>query len=108
MKQFIQDNPSIVGGYQKWNGAIPSFIIIDRAINIWGSILILSIISARRKIVEAAAWIIKYLVRLSKEIGLVLSFIRGIKDKRLISSPIHIAIQDGDAITIIVLDSRVE
>lgn len=53
-------------------------------INIWGSILILSII--RKKIVDAAACIMKYLVKLSEESELDLSFIRRIKDK-FISRP---------------------
>lgn len=108
IRQLDQDSPSIVAGYQKWNGAIPNFVIIDKVINIWGSILILSIIRARIKIVDAAACIIKYLVRLSDEIGLDLSFIRGIKDKRLISKPNQMAIQDGDDRIIIVLENKVE
>ena len=69
--------------------------------------MILLIIRARIKIVDAAACTIKYLVRLSDEIGLDLSFMRGIKDKRLISRPIQIAIHDVDDKINMVLESRV-
>lgn len=29
IKQFIQSNPSMISGNQKWNGAVPIFVIKD-------------------------------------------------------------------------------
>lgn len=66
IKQFIQLRPSTTSGNQKWNGAIPIFVIKAEFIIIEVSLnkkimfskeetMILKI-----KIIEAKAWIIKY------------------------------------------------
>lgn len=44
----------------------------------------------KRKIKEAKDWVKKYLIADSVEIKFLVLIIKGIKDKRLSSSPIHI------------------
>ena len=48
------------------------------------------IVIARRKIMEAIAWVIKYLVAASVDRGLFLLDMRGIIASKFISRPIHI------------------
>lgn len=107
IKQFIQERPSKIIGYQKWKGTIPSLISIARNKIILGSSKKWFNIENSRS-VDAIDWIIKYLVILSDDKGLFLSFIRGIKDKRLISKPIHITIHEGDDSTIKVLEVKIK
>lgn len=58
------------------------------------------IIIANKKIREAKTWIKKYLIEDSLEIKLLWSIIKGIKDIKLISNPIHIPIQEEEEIVI--------
>ena len=51
-----------------------------------------------KKMVEAIAWIIKYLIEDSLVKIFFLSLIRGIKDRRFISKPIHIPNQEEEEI----------
>lgn len=53
-------------------------------------------IEEKRKIKEAKAWTRKYLIADSVEVSLFIEIIRGIKDKRFSSSPIHIPIQEEE------------
>jgi len=62
--------------------------------------LIIYIIIANKKIREAKTWIRKYLIEDSLEIKLLWSIIKGIKDIKLISNPIHMPIQDDEEIVI--------
>lgn len=117
IKQFIQFNPSITSGNQKWNGAAP--ILVKRAeLNI----IIMQLFNNQRglkfidiktianiKIVDAKAWVMKYFIDASEENILFLLFIRGIIDNRLISKPIHIPIQVLEDIAIsvpIIIDNK--
>lgn len=58
------------------------------------------IIITNKKMREAKTWIKKYLIEDSLEIKLLWSIIKGIKDIKLISSPIHIPIQEDEEIVI--------
>lgn len=51
------------------------------------------LIMENKRTIEAKAWVKKYFNELSVEIKLLL-FIRGIKDNKLISNPIHTLIQE--------------
>lgn len=51
-----------------------------------------------KKIKEASVWVKKYLIADSEPIMFLLSIIKGIKDIKLISSPIHIPNQEEDEI----------
>jgi len=53
-----------------------------------------------KKIEEARAWVKKYFKEASEENKFLLSFIKGIKDNKLISNPIHILNQDVEEIEI--------
>lgn len=94
LDQFI---PSIISGNQKWNGAVPIFvmiaefiIIVDVVLNILVSINIIDIM--RRD--EARAWVIKYLIDDSEDELIFLLIINGIILIKLISNPIHIPIHE--------------
>lgn len=78
-------------------------------IKIWFIKLFLYInkIVANNKIDEASACVRKYLREASFDIKL-LSLIRGIKDNKLISSPIHALNQEFDEIVIIVLIIKIK
>lgn len=99
-------------GNQKWNGAAPSFNnIVELIIKLWkfkicmlNKLLILQIyiILTNKKINEAKACVRKYLIAASLENKFLLSIMRGIKDNKLISKPIHIPNQEDDEIAIIV------
>lgn len=56
-------------------------------------ILIISEIEKRR-IIEAIAWVIKYFIADSEEYIFFVDLNRGIIERRLISSPIHIEIHE--------------
>lgn len=62
--------------------------------------LVIYKMAVKRKIKDAKAWIKKYLIADSVEIKLFVSIIRGIKDNKLISNPIHIPIQEEEEIAI--------
>lgn len=114
MKQFIQFNPFIVFGNQKWNGAAPNFI--NNLIFIRKRIVILfrgeklnhlvkEIIKRdlNKKLAELRDWIRKYLIILSDEKLLFLLIIRGIKLIKFTSIPIQILIIDSELSEKIVL-----
>lgn len=100
--------PSITLGNQKWKGAVPLFISIVEQINI----IILSLGSVskfkginkttipNKKIEEANAWVKKYFKEDSEENKFFDLIIRGIKDNKLISRPIHILNQENEEIVI--------
>lgn len=107
--EFIQFNPSITSGNQKWNGAAPIFvkiavsIIMDEYFLVFNISLLDSImIIANMKTVEAIACVIKYFIAASDSILLFVFLIIGIIESRFTSNPIHILIQELDDITIIV------
>lgn len=108
--EFIQFNPSITSGNQKWKGAAPILVnkaelkIIEYILGMRLNIKLFDIkIIANNKIVEAKACVIKYLIEASEEFILLLLFIRGIIDSKLISKPIHIPNHEYEEIEIIVL-----
>lgn len=98
-------------GNQKWKGAAPIFnsrvdiIIIevnDSLISIFILFFNIKIIDENNKTVEANAWVKKYFKDASVEVKLLLSLSRGIKDNKLISSPIQAPNQELDVTVIIV------
>jgi len=104
IRLLIQSIPSIISGNQKWKGAAPIFNNNDELIIISINILIskISLIKLfniiiikieNKKIVEANAWIKKYLIEDSVEYELFFFFNRGINDNKLISKPIQVPIQ---------------
>lgn len=107
---LIQFRPSITIGNQKWNGAIPIFII-----NVEESIILIKIsnfiitfkvktenkIIKNNKILEAKAWVKKYFNEASDVKILFVFIIKGMKDNKLISKPIQILNQEVDVILII-------
>lgn len=118
IKLFIQFKPSITLGNQKWKGAIPLFIIKEEAkiklikLNFksesFHSIKKYKEIIENNRVLEAKAWVKKYFKEAS-EVNKLLDFIeRGIKDKRLISSPIQILNQEVEDTLIIVLKIKVK
>jgi len=117
-KQFNQSSPSITSGNQKWKGAIPifvrslEFIVIINVdwINVLEAILVLFIIMIIdiRIIVDAIACVMKYLIEDSADSIFFWFCIRGIIDKRLISSPSHIPNHEYEEIEIIVLIIKVD
>lgn len=60
-----------------------------------------------KKIKEAKAWTRKYLILDSVEVKLFVLIIKGIKDNKLSSKPIHIPIQEEEEIVIIVPEINV-
>lgn len=99
IRQFIQFNPSITSGNQKWNGAAPSlinnaeFIIIIKLEFIRGvinSFVNNNMITDINRIIDATAWVIKYFNDDSDEKIFFCLLNRGIIDSKLISRPIHI------------------
>lgn len=57
----------------------------------------------KRRMVEAIAWVIKYFRAASEGKIFFEFFIRGIKDNKLISNPIHILIHEYEEMVISVL-----
>lgn len=97
---FIQLSPSITPGNQKWKGAAPIFRSSELLINVF--IIIerlefgregLSIrepkITVRSNVAEASACTKKYFKEASVENKFFELVIKGIKERRLISKPIH-------------------
>lgn len=106
-RQFIQFNPSITSGNQEWKGAAPIFIkraefIIINNKEFWGinSLKFKFIIIENIKILDVKAWAIKYFKADSEGYKFLLSFNRGIIERRLISKPIHILNQEYEEIVI--------
>lgn len=105
--------PCVTSGTQKWNGAIPSFIVRAIVISIdaiglnsfitvhWPENIRL-IITAIINNIEAVDWVRKYLVDASVARGLCFFIIMGIMASILISNPIQISSQWELIITIMV------
>lgn len=115
IKLFNQDNPSIILGYQKWNGADPIFINIVELIIIEMKLLIskffIIIIFNKienKKLIEAIDWIKKYFKEASEERRLFKLEIKGINLSKLISNPIQQPIQELEEIEIIVLKNKIK
>jgi len=110
IKQFIQDNPSITEGIQKWRGAEPNFIIIT--INVIFLIIKILILIISCKIInikidirnkeEAIAWTKKYFNEASDVKIFLFLIMIGMKDSKFNSNPNHIAIHEFLEIQIIV------
>lgn len=101
--QLIQVRPSITSGNHEWNGAAPIFIrnleFIIIIINLFkfsgkNSFIFILIINENIRIAEANVWAIKYFIIASADKVSLFFFKRGIIDSKLISSPIHILIQE--------------
>lgn len=108
-KQLIQFNPSITSGNQKWNGAAPSLVNsaefninknIEFILGAINSVLINIKIIENIKIREAIVWERKYFKDDSDEYIFFVELNKGIIDKRLISKPIHIPIQEYEEMAI--------
>lgn len=99
---FIQFKPSKTSGNQKWKGAAPIFvssaefiIIEDVHLIDWGNSFRFNLtIIENNSTLEARAWVIKYLSAASEGKRFFESLNRGINERRLISNPIHILIQE--------------
>lgn len=111
IREFVHLNPSITSGNQKWKGAAPIFVskaefnIIVKNSLVWGatsSSVNSIIITAVSKIMDAMAWVMKYFNEDSEDIVFFLSENRGITERRLISSPIHILNQEYEEAVIMV------
>ena len=80
-------------GSQKWRGAAPIFIPIPTIKKV--CLISIKLLELLKKIkdadiiiiIDARAWVIKYLILASEEDGLILLIIRGISLIRLISKP---------------------
>lgn len=115
---LIQFNPSITIGNQKWNGAIPVFIIKEEAKiilifelkfkSIFHSIKKENKIIENNKTLEAKAWVRKYFNDASEENKLFNFIVKGINDNKLISNPIQILNHDDEQILIIVPKNNVD
>lgn len=100
--------PSITLGNQKWKGAAPVFINIAEVIKIIVRLIKFEvkliknklITIAKRNTAEANAWIKKYFKEDSEENKFFGLIIKGIKDNKLISNPIHILNQEFAEIVI--------
>lgn len=99
-KPFIQFNPSITPGNQKWNGAAPIFSNKAELIRIGIKVLWIIegvtvlkvralIVTASKSVAEAKACVKKYFNEASVEKRFFVLVINGIKDSKLISNPIH-------------------
>lgn len=115
---LIQFNPSITIGNQKWKGAIPVFIIKDDAkiiliFELKFNIIFHSIknenkIMENKRTLEASACVRKYFNDASEENKLFNFIVKGIKDNKLISSPIQTLNHDEEQILIIVPKNNVD
>lgn len=115
IKQFIQDNPSIIWGNQKWNGAAPIFInkeeliiILNKLLN--SNILIKDIfnIIKNKKLIEAIDWIKKYFKHISATNKLLDLEMMEINLNKLISRPIQHPNHELEEIEIIVLKNKIK
>ena len=115
MKQFIQFNPSITLGNHQWKGATPLFnksgITIKNDDSELANIGMLSkivfMITRNSNIDEASAWIRKYFSEASLVNIFFVVDIRGIKDSKLISKPVHTPNHELDEIEMRVPPTRV-
>lgn len=100
IKPFIQFNPSITPGNQKWKGAAPILRRREELISMEINTLFTkkelpelniraAIITVKSRVAEASAWVKKYFSEASVERRLFVFVIKGIKDNKLISNPIH-------------------
>lgn len=115
---LIQFRPSITIGNQKWKGAIPVFIINEDAKiilifelkfrNVFHSIKKENKIIENNSKLDANAWVKKYFNEASEENKLFNFIVRGIKDNKLISKPIHTLNQEEEQILIIVPKNNVD
>lgn len=103
IKIFIQDNPSIISGNQKWNGAAPILIrnevFIINIIKFFNSSVnkFFKFRERRieiRRIEEAIDCVIKYFIVASAGNLFFVLFKIGIIERRFISIPIHIVIHE--------------
>lgn len=109
IRLFIQFNPSITLGNQKWKGATPLFIIkealnrikINKKLNFsLNSIKKLNKIIENKRTHEAKAWVRKYFNR-DSEVNKLLDFTdNGINESKLISKPIQTLIHEEEEILI--------
>lgn len=113
-KQFIQDNPSIILGNQKWRGEAPIFKssvrlikILDQLFNSNNLKFIIFIIVINRKFIEAIDCVRKYFKEASEEKRLFELVIIGINLNKLISIPIQHPNQEFEEIEIIVLKVKI-
>lgn len=101
-------NPSITLGSQKWKGAAPIFSSKLDEINkvnlpvksVFAFKNILKTIKENNNVLDAKAWIKKYFKEDSEENKFFFIIIKGIKERRLISNPIHSLSQEVDEIAI--------
>lgn len=113
MKQFNQDNPSMILGNQKWKGADPifinsvEFIIIGVIIFISKFINNILIKIINKKLIEASDWIRKYFNEASEENKFFEFEINGIKLIKLISNPIQHPNHELDEMEIKVLKNKI-
>lgn len=113
IKQFIQDNPSMTLGNQKWNGADPIFINKVEFIKIeillfiskFKNIILFKIIN--KKLIDAIDWIKKYFNKASEENKFFELEIRGVKLNKLISKPIQHPNHELEVIEIKVLKNKI-
>lgn len=105
--------PCVTSGTQKWNGAIPSFIVRAIVMNIDATGLnsfitvhwpenIRLIITAIISSIEAVDWVKKYLVAASVARGLCFFIMMGMMASMFISNPIQTSSQWELIITMIV------
>lgn len=114
---LIQFKPSITMGNQKWNGAIPVFIIREEAkitlilelkfVIIFHSIKKENKMIENNNILEAKACVKKYFKEASEENKLFNFIVKGIKDNKLISNPIQTLNHDDEQTLIIVPKNNV-
>lgn len=114
IKQLNQDNPSIILGNQKWNGADPIFINNEELIKIERKLLISKFFIMvnfnkikNKKLIDAIDWIKKYFNEASEANKFLELEIKGINLNKLISNPIQQPNQEFDEMEINVLKNRI-
>lgn len=114
IKQINQDNPSIILGNQKWNGADPIFINNEELIKIERKLLISKFFIMvnfnkikNKKLIDAIDWIKKYFNEASEANKFLELEIKGINLNKLISNPIQQPNQEFDEMEINVLKNRI-
>jgi len=89
-KIFIQFNPSTIAGIQKWKGALPNLIKIEKIIIIKNLFINIIIMKENNIKIDAIVWIKKYINADSMDNLLLLLIKIAINDIRLISNQIQI------------------